>query len=251
VKTAITGAIVALAAFTLPASAQTTENQLSDPRSAFQGTGGGMWHARVEKTERGHIIGNPEAEASLIEFISYTCGHCATFAREGLGALDLAVLAPGHMTVEVRPVIRNAIDLTISMLVACGDTDKFKDRHRMFLMRQSDWMEKLMSAPQSQTALWSRGDRASRISLAAALDFDDMLAGRGASRSDINTCLSNDTAAQKLIDDGRADSAEFAIPGTPSFAMDGKLLDGVHHWGALYPVLAERFRPKPEQESAF
>ena len=250
-KTAITGAIVALAALALPASAQTTENQLSDPRSAFQGTGGGMWHARVEKTERGHIIGNPEAEASLIEFISYTCGHCATFAREGEGALDLAVLAPGHMTVEVRPVIRNAIDLTVSMLVACGDTDKFKDRHRLFLMRQPQWLAKVRSAPASQQALFQRADRASRISMAAALDFDDMLASRGVSRVDINTCLSDDRAAQALIDNGNADSAEFSIPGTPSFAMDGELLTGVHEWRTLYPVIAERFRPKPSQESAF
>lgn len=248
-KSTFLGGFAAIAMLAAPASAQSTMgesgNQLSDPRSAFQGSSSRAWHAQVERTERGHIIGNPDAEASLIEFISYTCVHCASFAREGEGALDLAVLAPGHMTLEVRPVIRNPVDLTVSMLVACGTPETFKDRHRMFLMRQSTWLQKAIEAPQAQRSLWARGDRAARISMASALDFDDMLAARGTSRADITTCLSDDAAAQKLIDNGRADAEEFAVPGTPSFAMDGELLDGVHNWAALYTVIAERFRPDP------
>ncbi len=247
----------ALAALAIPATgmAQSTPeedgNQLANPRSSFAGTGGGAWHANVERTERGHIIGNPQAEASLIEFISYTCGHCASFEREGGGALDLAVLAPGHMTVEIRSVIRNPVDLTISMLVACGPADRFKDRHRMFLARQTDWMQKAMDAPQSQRASWASGNRTARISMAAALDLDDMLAERGTSRADITRCLSDDALARTLVQNGQSNADEFAYTGTPSFALDGELLDGVHSWSSLYPVLEERFRPDTEQESAF
>lgn len=229
------------------ASAQDTsaeENQLKDPPSAFMvDKRKASWHAEVQKTERGHMIGNPDAEASLIEWISYTCGHCATFAREGEGALDLALLAPGHMNVEVRPVIRNSVDLTVSLLVQCGAEDGFKDRHRMYLMQQDKWMTKLRNAPQSQMQSWSSGHKSQRLSMAAALDLDDMLATRGVSRMDITTCLSDDEAARALIQNGRADKQEFAVPGTPSFALDGKLLDRVHSWGSLYPVIAERFKP--------
>ena len=66
--------------------------------------------------------------------------------------------------------------------------------------------------------------------------------------SDINTCLSDDQAALALIRNGSANRDEFGVTGTPSFALDGELLDGVHNWAALYPVLAERFRPGPAQE---
>lgn len=223
---------------------RTAENQLKDSPSAFIADGRrASWHAEVAATERGHMIGNPKAEASLIEWISYTCGHCATFAKEGEGALDLALLAPGHMNVEVRSVIRNSIDLTISMLVQCGGPQGFKDRHRMFLIQQDTWMTKLRSAPQSQTAAWSRADKASRISAASGLDLDDMLANKGVSRMDITTCLSDDEAALKLIQNARADKEEFAVPGTPSFALDGELLNEVHTWGTLYPVIAQRFKP--------
>jgi len=253
-KNGILGALAIVATLTLPASAQDASaqdsgsgNQLSDPRSAFASSSGKAWHAEVERTERGHIIGNPEAEAALIEFISYTCSHCATFAREGEGALDLALLAPGHMTVEVRPVIRNGIDLTISMLVQCGEPSGFKDRHRMFLMRQGDWIAKVQSAPSSQQAIWGRGDAAGRLNAARALDFDDMMVARGASLVEINRCLGDNGAAMELIENGNADRDEFAVPGTPSFALDGELLENVHTWAALYPVLAERFRPTQGQ----
>lgn len=234
-------------AFAPAASAQDTdaqENQLRDPPSAFKGDGRrASWHAEVSQTERGFIIGNPDAEASLIEWISYTCGGCAAFARQGEGALDLALLAPGHMTVEVRPVIRNAIDLTVSLLVQCGGPEGFKDRHRMYLMQQATWAQKLRSAPQSQKASWSRGDKAARISAAAALDLDDMLANTGTSRRDINTCLSDDETALKLVRNATADREEFAYAKTPGFALDGEVLTDVHSWGALYPVIAQRFKP--------
>ena len=148
------------------------------------------------------------------------------------------------MNVEVRPVIRNAIDLTVSLLVGCGGAEGFKDRHRMYLMQQDSWLPKVRSAPQSQLAAWSRGNKASRISAAAALDLDDMLANRGVSRRDITACLSDDAAALALSRNGRADNEEFAIPGPPSVALDGELLTDVHSWDALHPLISERFKPR-------
>jgi protein-disulfide isomerase len=239
-----------------PAAAQSSDissdtgprGALADPESAFGGNdSGASWHAEVARTDRGHIIGNPEAGAHLIEFMSYTCGHCAAFAREGGPALDLALLAPGHLNVEIRPVIRNVIDLTVSLLVQCGEPSGFKDRHRMYLYAQDTWLGTARNAPQSQQAIWARGNSAARLSAARALDLDDMLAVRGMSMPEINACIADDAAALALIENGRADNDEFTVPGTPSFALDGVLLTDVHNWAALYPVLAERFRPGNEE----
>lgn len=247
------GALAAAALLTFPASAQETQttgrDQLSNPGSAFVGDGRRKsWHAEVEKTERGFLIGDPEAEVSMIEFISYTCPHCADFAQQGEGAIDMVLLAPGKMNLEVRPVIRNGVDLAVSLLVQCGGPDGFKDRHRMYLARQRQWLAQAQSAPASQQAVWARGDRAARLNVAMALDLDDMLAERGMSRTDITACLSDDQAALALIRGGQADAAEFSVRGTPSFALDGELLEGVHSWGTLYPVLEKRFSPENEQD---
>ena len=245
-------AMAAVFAPVLPAIAQNDENvrdgPLSNPGSAFRGSDRrASWHAEIERTERGHRIGNPDADASLIEFISYTCSHCASFAREGEGALDMVLLAPGHLNLEIRPVIRNAVDLTVSLLVQCGEPDGFKNRHRMYMLSQDQWLAKAQAAPRSQQAIWARGDQAARLSAARSLDLDDMLAERGTSIAEVNSCLSDDEAALALIEAGNADRAEYAVPGTPSFALDGELLPDVHNWDALHPVLSERFRPKREE----
>ena len=239
-KLAPLAALAAALAFAQPTAAQ----ELDNPDSAFvDTTRKGNWHAVIEPTERGHLIGNPRADVRLIEFVSYTCSHCANFAFEGEPALDLVLLMPGEMSLEVRSVIRNALDLTVSLLAACGEPSKFKDRHRAFMTSQSTWLEKARQAPASQRAIWARADREARINMAQALELDDMLTERGQSIAEINACLMDDSAARALLDNAKADAAEFKVPGTPSFALDGALLEGVHTWAALYPVLSERFKP--------
>lgn len=239
------------AALVLSAPAAAQSDDLSNPDSEFADTTRkGNWHTVVVPTERGHIIGNPKADMKLIEFVSYTCGHCANFAVEGEPAIDLVLLSPGKMTLEVRSVIRNALDLTVSLMAACGDPGKFKDRHRAFMASQSKWLEKARQAPASQQAIWARADRDARMNMASALGLNDIATSRGQSIAEVNACVMDNTAAQALMDNGRADADEFKVPGTPSFALNGTLLDGVHSWDALYPVLSDRFKSIESSEGA-
>ncbi len=209
------------------------------------------WHNEVEISDRGHIWGNPQADTELIEFISYSCSVCASFAKEGDPALEYAFVSPGHVAVEIRSVIRNALDLTVSMLVACGGPEKFKGNHSMFLRAQSDWLAVALNAPQTQRDIWNRGDRAARVNMAAALDLDDMMVNRrGYTATEVSTCLADQQMATRLLENDAADREEFAFPGTPSFAMDGTLLAGVHDWTGLYPILGNTVRGRlapPEQ----
>lgn len=238
-KSIFISSAIAMALMTGPAAAQ---QDLSNPDSAFTPKdNSGNWQTTITRTERGHVIGNPKAEAQLIEFVSYTCGHCADFTAQGEPALELTAVNPGTIAVEVRPVIRNALDLTLSLLAQCGDPGQFKGRHRALMLSQNEWLGKARSAPQTQQAIWARADKASRINAASALGLIQMLEQRGESASALQTCVMDDAAAQRLVENGRADNADFAITGTPSFALDGKLLDAVHGWDTLAAVLLTRF----------
>ncbi len=244
IKPLLLSAAAGLMLATGPATAQQT---LANPGSSFSPQDNpGNWQTTIKRTARGHLIGNPEAEVQLIEFISYTCSHCATFTANGEPALELSALMPGKIGLEVRPVIRNALDLTLSLLAQCGDPAGFKDRHRTLMLSQTDWMAKARNAPQSQQAVWSRGDKASRMNAASALGLSELLVQRGQSRADLDACVTDDVAAKKLLANGEADYTEFSVNATPSFALDGKLLSEVHGWDALYPVLSARLTPGPE-----
>ncbi|MEM6858387.1 MAG: thioredoxin domain-containing protein [Pseudomonadota bacterium] len=230
----------------LPASA--SAQGLSNPESDFakdipaQG-----WQTKTKRTDRGHLIGNPEAEAQLIEFISYTCSHCANFAKQSDGTLDLAAIGPGFVSVEVRPVIRNSLDLVVTMMAQCGEADGFIRRHRSFLYTQDKWLQKAINAPQSQRAIWARGHVDARLNAARALDFDDLMVSKGLSVPQINACLADDAAAQAIIAADSEDRREFGIKGTPTFALNGKTLDNVSDWPSLAAVLQAEFRPKPQE----
>lgn len=241
-----TFALAGLAALTFagPSAAQ----DLSNPESAFPDQMPRQaWLSKVERTEKGHRIGNPEAEAELIEFISYTCGHCADFVKQSDGIMDVAAIGPGHISVEVRPVIRNPIDLVVTMLVHCGDISTFKARHRAFLYSQDRWFAKAIQSPRSQQEIWSRGGAASRINAAKALDLDDIVLSKGLTLPQINTCLSDEAMAQTILANDEADRKVFGITGTPTFALDGETLETASDWPSLAVVLQERFRPKPQE----
>ncbi|MEL6877664.1 MAG: thioredoxin domain-containing protein [Pseudomonadota bacterium] len=228
-KFGMSGAALALAA-TSPVSAQDVSTKI------------GPWMNTVEVTETGHVIGNPDAETVLTEFVSYTCSTCARFSVEGDPALDLVYISTGRLRFEVRPFIRNALDLTISMLVACGDPKKFKGNHAMFLRSQGKWLPQAANAPKSQQGIWGRGDRGARMSMSSALGLSDkMIKQRGLSRVEVNTCLADDAKAQSLMANTNAAAAQFDIDGTPTFAINGEVLPEVHGWEALYPALTAHF----------
>jgi protein-disulfide isomerase len=237
-----TAAAFAAMAITLAAPAAAQKQDLSNPDSAFAGSGDESdWLTTITRTERGHRIGNPDADSRMIEFISYTCSHCANFTDEGEPGLELTLILPGRMNLEVRPVIRNWLDVTVTMLAQCGAESSFKDRHRMLMLSQDEWLGKAQKAPVSQQQVWARADGNARVNAANALGLLDMMAKAGQSRTQLTTCLVDDAAFETLLDNGKADRAEFAFSGTPSFALDGKLLANVHGWAALYTLLSERF----------
>jgi len=147
----------------------------------------------------------------------------------------------------VRPVIRNSLDLVVTMMAQCGDADGFIRRHRSFLYTQDKWLPKAINAPQSQRAIWARADAEARLNAARALDFDDLMISKGLTAQQVNACLADDAAAQAIMAADSADRREFGITGTPTFALNGRTLENVSDWPSLSIVLQEAFRPKPQE----
>lgn len=196
------------------------------------------WNTTFAATESGHRVGNPDAATQLVTFVSYSCPHCASFEKQADAPLRAGYIHSGKVSVEVRHVIRNPIDLAAALATECGPQDKFFSRHRAMMLSHEIWMPKAQSASAAQQQRWTSGSLPSRMrAIAGDLDFYELMEPRGLSRAELDRCLSDEARAAELAATSQAQSARYSIPGTPSFVIDGELLQGVHTWEALRSAL--------------
>ncbi|OYW44317.1 MAG: hypothetical protein B7Z08_00715 [Sphingomonadales bacterium 32-68-7] len=200
------------------------------------------WLTEVALIDGGHRIGNPQAPVRLTEYVSYTCPHCAEFARESGGALDLAFVSPGRVSVEVRHLLRDPVDLTAAMLTNCGAPAKFRQNHAAFMLGQDQWIAPLRTANAAQRQRWTSGPPAARRrAIASDFKFYAIMERRGYTRAEADRCLADEALATRLAETSERDWKRPGITGTPSFAIDGTVLAGTSTWRALELQLAARF----------
>jgi protein-disulfide isomerase len=199
------------------------------------------WNATVTTTEAGsHVLGNPEAEVKLTEYVSYTCSHCANFEKNAESALRVGYVASGKVSVEVRHIVRDPIDLTAAMLTHCGPPAKFFANHTAFLRSQDRWIARQNTAGPLQRERWEKGPLPQRTrAIATDFGFYDIMRGRGYERAAVDRCLANEAMARRLAAMS-AEAGEEGVRGTPSFKINGSLLSGTHDWRSLEPQINAR-----------
>ncbi len=210
----------------------------------FAGGATGNWNGTVSLTDGGHVVGNPDAQFTLTEWVSYTCPHCAEFAKQADGALAIAYVAPGKMKREYRQFVRDPVDLTIGLLVNCGAVSNFPLNHAAFLYSQDQWLPTIGKANEAQRLRWTTGPFAARSrAIASDFGFYEIMQTRGYSRMQVDRCLTDEAEAKKLAETTQADFKKYDIKGTPSFAINGLVLAGTHDWSLLEPQITARLEP--------
>ncbi len=197
------------------------------------------WNAEISETEQGFRVGNPEAPMQLIEFVSYTCPHCADFEQEAEAELKYVYVLEGLANVEIRHLIRNPVDVAAALVTECGPAENFFNNHRAMLFTQEQWLARVQSMSAAQQARWNSGTISSRMrAIGNDLDFHEIMESRGYSYSDVDNCLADAERAMALVEASAANSAEYSVRGTPSFVLNGTLLEGVHDWPTLGRIMA-------------
>lgn len=192
------------------------------------------WTATMAVTPSGsHVLGNPAAPVKVVEYVSYTCPHCAHFQQQSDTALRLAYVGPGKVSVEVRHFIRDPIDLTVAMLANCGDPKNFFHNHNAFLLSQDRWIARAQSASEAQKQRWTSGPTPARLrAIAGDLGLYATLEQRGLTRTTQDRCLADDARMRKIVGQ-TSEGQNQGVEGTPSFMLNGVLLAGTHDWPSL------------------
>ncbi|GAB5349973.1 thioredoxin domain-containing protein [Alteriqipengyuania sp. 357] len=196
------------------------------------------WLTTVERTPVSHFIGNPDAPVTLTEYNSYTCPHCRAFAMEGDEILKLGYVREGKLRIEYRHVAANVVDLTAAMMARCGAPAKFPGNHAALMAAQPQFNALLKLATKSQTDRWLHGDPAARRrAVASDLGLYAIFERRGYSQVELNQCLADQDLAERIEAAAKADHEDKGVRYTPSFAVNGTLLEDVHDWQALQAAL--------------
>lgn len=205
---------------------------LASAAGAAPKTAVGWNHVVNTGADGSHVLGNPAATAKLTEYISYTCPACARFTAESEGPLRIAYLTTGKVSLEVRHLLRDPIDLTVAMLANCGPKEKFFLNHTAFMRSQATWIKPLGSASPAQRSRWTTGSLVQR-NRAIASDFRlyAIMQTRGYDR------ITADQAMAQQLGNQAKQGYSLGIRSTPAFTINGKLLEDTSTWAELRPQL--------------
>jgi protein-disulfide isomerase len=195
--------------------------------------------AMAPTPQGGRLLGSPEAPAKLVIYLSYTCPHCARFEREAEAALRLNFVAGGKGSVEYRSFIRNKIDIAATLLANCGPANRFWGNHAALMRSQDKWFR---GPNQTEDQRWSSNDFPTAMrAIAGDLKLYDLMQNRGYTRAQLDRCLTDRQAADKLAVQTQFALNELNVRATPSFIVNGEVLR-VHDWQGLRPRLMELTR---------
>ena len=194
------------------------------------------WDQTITMTADGFpVMGNPGAPVKVVEFISYTCDHCADFSRESKVPLDSGLVRQGKVSVELRPFIRISIDEVPALLALCGTKDQYFANNSALLAMQKTWFKP--PADPGYEARWKalEGKPAEqRLAVAKDLGLYKLMLARGYTGAALNSCLNDAAKLDWLSKQTEYAGTKIGVTGTPSFLIDGVLQD-VHGWSELAP----------------
>ncbi len=196
------------------------------------------WLTTFTVTEQGaHVVGNPDASYKVVEYLSYTCGHCAEFEAKESPAFKTQYVATGKASLEIRNYVLNAYDLTAAMLARCGGKGRFFGNQKHLMATQSIWSGNAKNVSAATKAKLQAEDYHGFMTDAyAELGLGPIMQQRGITSSQAKACLADKASLKAVIDMTEAGSA-LGVNGTPSFLINGKLQDHMHSFADLKAVL--------------
>lgn len=151
-----------------------------------------------------HVLGDPDAPLTIIEYASLTCPHCATFHRETLPKLKKNWIEPGELRLVYRHYPLDQLALRAALLANCFEGDKFFAVTDLLFKSQQRWSR--AENPMQQLA---------RLASMAGL-----------SQSRFEACMTDRAEADRIIEKQIEARNEIDLSSTPTFLVAGEKIVG-------------------------
>mgnify|MGYP000262298735 FL=1 len=160
----------------------------------------------LEVTEDDFVVGDKNAPVTIIEYASLSCSHCANFHNNTLEDLIKEYVDTGKARIVFRDFPFNYPALIGSMVLRCIPEDVRYDYMNALFQLQPKWVV--------------------RENAKSTQELYKIMQSGGMTKEEFETCTNNveleNTILQALI----AAQNEFNIQSTPSFLINGNLVEG-------------------------
>ena len=214
----------------------------SGPVEAVPAPNGGDWSTIVTETpEGGFLMGNPKAAVKLVEFGSMTCPHCRDFDEAAMKPLTDNYVKTGRVSFEFRNYVRDPYDMAASVVARCAGPSGFFGFTRQLYADQPEWIAKAQNADPARLQALSALPPAQQLGEVAKLaGFPEYAAMRGLPSAKLNARLADPNTPTKLVQMQTDATSTYDVPGTPSFLVNGKLIEiepGSSTWSQVEAAL--------------
>jgi protein-disulfide isomerase len=191
------------------------------------------WTKVATRTPSGTFVqGNPAAKVKLVEYLSFTCPHCAAFEAEGAAPLAQRYIRTGLVSYEVRIALRDPFDLVAAVLARCNGPQAFFAVKPAVFAAQQQWegQGQKWGATAPKLDQMSEGEAGKAIAAGSGLDV--FFIKHGLPRARVDACLAN-ADEQRYLSSAAQAIWKPDFPGTPAFEINGVLAKDVHEWSEL------------------
>jgi protein-disulfide isomerase len=150
-----------------------------------------------------HVLGDPNAPITLIEYASLTCPHCAHFSVAVLPELKKKWIDTGKVKLIYRDFPLDQTALKAAQLAECAGKDKYFGVIDMTFETQAKW--------------------ATAADPIAELGKSLRIAGMG--ENEVKACLANDAVANGVVADYRGGET-LGVNSTPTLFINGTEFKG-------------------------
>ena len=160
--------------------------------------------AAVESVQPGdHVLGDPKAPITVIEYASLTCSHCAHFHTQVLPDIKKKWIDTGKVKLVYRDFPLDQVAAKAAQIAECAGNDKYFGVVDIIFRGQPQW--------------------AAAADPLAELAKPLRIAGMG--ENEIKACLANDAMSNAVINDYKGGEA-MGVNSTPTLFINGQLYRG-------------------------
>jgi protein-disulfide isomerase len=166
-----------------------------------------------------HVLGDPKAPITVIEYASLTCPHCAHFDTQILPEIKKKWIDTGKVKLIYRDFPLDQVAAKAAQIAECAGNERYFGVIDLIFRGQPTWAT--ASDPVAELAKPLR------------------IAGLG--EKEIKECLANDAKANEVVAEAKGGEI-LGVNSTPTLFIDGKLYQGarsVEELDGLFNKLAK------------